>query len=374
MSLERYRQAVLPFEEEVLALRPSEGEVIDVHTHLGLDEDGRSLTRQALVEMMDQAGVARVCVFPLHDPERHPAYRLPNDRVLQWAGEADGRLVPFCRLDPAETPIDEGRRALSAGARGIKLHPRAQAFGFIGPEIDSIFSLAEQTGVPMLIHAGRGLPPVGDQLAEALLRHPALKVILAHAAICDMGILTDRLADHEGVLYDTSCMFAADILNLFARVPAQRIVFGSDPPYGHPSPGQYLVLRVAKAMGLSTDQLRLVLGDTAAQMIDHGRLPERTEPRGEHRIQTTPTLLRLQLYGAMIVPYLFRGDIGMAQAGIDMALAVCRDPHPGAAAPALEMIAPALAAARELLADEQMRRLAIDLLHRSISLAATELF
>ena len=75
-------------------------------------------------------------MFPLHDPERQPAYRVPNDRVLAWAAESDGRLIPFCRLDPAEDPVAEGERCLAAGARGIKLHPRAQAFVFDGPEMD----------------------------------------------------------------------------------------------------------------------------------------------------------------------------------------------------------------------------------------------
>jgi hypothetical protein len=321
---------------------------------------------------MDESAVRRVCAFPLDDPERHPAYRLPNDRVLEWARDSDGRLVPFCRLDPSETPIEEGRRAIAAGARGIKLHPRAQAFGFIGPDVDAIFSLAEEQDVPMLIHAGRGLPPIGEELATALLRHPRLKVILAHAAICDMATLAERLYDHPGVLYDTSTLFAADTLELLSRVPAERVVFGSDPPYGHPKPGQYLALRVAAAAGLDESALRLLLGGTAATLIDGEPLPAPTEPRANGRITTSPTLVRAQLYCAMTIPHLFMGNVEMAQAAIDMALNVCRDRRAGSAAPTLEAIGPALAAARTMLGDESLRRLAIDLLHRSLTRAATE--
>ena len=109
--------------------------MIDAHTHLGLDEDGRSLTlEQLLVAARPTRGARRACVFPLHDPERKPAYSVPNDRVLAWAAESDGRLVPFCRLDPAEDPLAECERCLAAGARGIKLHPRAQDFVFDGEE------------------------------------------------------------------------------------------------------------------------------------------------------------------------------------------------------------------------------------------------
>src|SRR5471030_2424070 len=102
-----YADALAPFLAEVERLRPARTEVIDAHTHLGLDEDGRSLTLAQLLSQLDDAGARRACVFPLHDPERRPSYSLPNDRVLRWAGESDGRLVPYCRLDPAESPVEE---------------------------------------------------------------------------------------------------------------------------------------------------------------------------------------------------------------------------------------------------------------------------
>ncbi|HWD10399.1 MAG TPA: amidohydrolase family protein, partial [Solirubrobacteraceae bacterium] len=224
-----YADALAPFLAEVERLRPADGEIIDAHTHLGLDEDGRSLTLAQLLGELDDAGARRACVFPLHDPERRPAYTVPNDRVLAWAQESEGRLLPFCRLDPAEAPVKEGERALAAGARGIKLHPRAQDFRFDGEEMAEVFKLAEGARVPILIHAGRGLPPLAEGLVELAQRHPGTVLILAHGAICDQGILTSRLADHPGVLYDISCFFPLDVIELFARVPVERIVFASDP-------------------------------------------------------------------------------------------------------------------------------------------------
>src|SRR5580658_8835627 len=143
-----YERALAPFEAEVAHLRPAQAEVIDAHTHLGLDEDGRSLTLEQLLSQLDRAEARRACVFPLHDPERRPSYSVPNDRVLEWAGESAGRLVPFCRLDPTEGPLEEAERCLAAGARGIKLHPRAQDFVFDGGEMDEVFALAEQAKVP----------------------------------------------------------------------------------------------------------------------------------------------------------------------------------------------------------------------------------
>src|SRR5947209_2625869 len=187
-----YERALAPFLAEVAGLRPAGAEVIDAHTHLGLDEDGRSLTLEQLLSQLDAAEARRACVFPLHDPDRRPAYSVPNDRVIGWAAESEGRLVPFCRLDPAEDPRREAERCLGAGARGIKLHPRAQDFVFDGGELDGVFGIAEEAAVPVLIHAGRGLPPLADGLVEVALRHPGTVLILAHGAICDQGILTSR--------------------------------------------------------------------------------------------------------------------------------------------------------------------------------------
>src|ERR1039458_6612237 len=63
-----YATALAPFLAEVQRMRPADAEVIDAHTHLGLDEDGRSLTLAQLLSQLDAPGARRACVFPLHDP------------------------------------------------------------------------------------------------------------------------------------------------------------------------------------------------------------------------------------------------------------------------------------------------------------------
>jgi predicted TIM-barrel fold metal-dependent hydrolase len=367
-----YAEALAPFNAESARLRPRDAEVLDVHTHLGLDEDGRSLTPAQLLSLLDIAGARRACVFPLHDPERRPAYRVPNDRVLEWAKASDERLLPFCRLDPAEEPVFESGRCLDKGARGIKLHPRAQDFVFDGREMDEVFGLAESARVPILIHAGRGLPPLAEGLVELAMRHPETALILAHGAICDQGILTSRLADHPRVLYDISCFFPLDVIQLFARVPAERIVFGSDPPYGMPAPTLYLALRVAQQARLDDAATRALLGGTMAALMDRGELPAIAPPRRGATITMAGRLARVYGYCSLGGPALFAGAREQAQAMLGMAIAACRDPEPGSEGEALEAIGSALAAADLLLEEEDGARPAIDLVYRSIARAATE--
>jgi predicted TIM-barrel fold metal-dependent hydrolase len=368
-----YAQALAPFLAETQKLRPAHAEVIDAHTHLGLDEDGRSLTLAQLLAQLDSADARRACVFPLHDPERRPRYSVPNDRVLAWAGESDGRLVPFCRLDPAEAPLAEAERCLAAGARGIKLHPRAQDFRFDGPEMEDVFALAESASVPILIHAGRGLPPLADGLAELALRHPGAVLILAHGAICDQGILTARLAEHPGVLYDISCFFPLDVIELLARAPIERIVFASDPPYGLPATTLYMALRVAAHARLDEASTRAMLGGTIAALIDGHGLPAVTPPRRGPSIELSGRLARVYGYASLVGPALFNGAVEQARGMLDLAIAACRDPQPGSVGEALETIGSSLSAASALLLDEDGVRPAIDLVYRSIVRAATEI-
>jgi hypothetical protein len=293
--------------------------------------------------------------------------------VLEWAAQSEGRLIPFCRLDPSEDPIPEGRRCLATGARGIKLHPRAQAFGFEDDGLEEIFALAEQERVPILIHAGRGLPPIADGLADLALRHPGAALILAHGAICDQGILTSRLAEHPGVLYDISCFFPLDVVELLARVPPERIVFASDPPYGRPATTLYMALRVARQAGLDERATRGILGETMAGLIDNGTLPAAGIPARSETITLSGRLARVYGYGSLTGPALFAGVIEQGVAMLEMAIAACRDPDPGPVGEALEVIGTALSTALTLLKQEDGAPPAIDLLYRCMVRAATEL-
>ena len=108
--------------------------------------------------------------------------------VIDEAAASDGRLFAFCRLDPhSDDPLAEAERALERGARGIKLHPRAERFALDHPGLERVFALADERRLPVLVHAGRGIPALGRHALEATARHPGLRLILAHAGISDLS-------------------------------------------------------------------------------------------------------------------------------------------------------------------------------------------
>jgi hypothetical protein len=372
------RSAYAPFREEGRALLPEGTAVLDAHTHLGVDEDGQSLELDALLASLDEVSPdARACTFPLHDPDRHPGYRRPNDRVLEWAAQSGGRVVPYCRLDPAEDPVGEAHRCLERGARGIKLHPRAQAFEFGIEAADGIFAVAGEAGVPLLVHAGRGMGPM-DALADVAVRHPEVPLVLAHAGIAGQGMFATRLADHPAALYDTSCLSPFDVIELFARVPAERIVFASDVPYGRPAFALYQALRIgALVAGLDDDELRMLAGGTMAAVLERDPLPEPRAPRVAQVRPVSGRLLRAATYLHMAFAALVSGegrrDPARTLPWLAMARTVARDPDPGEAGEALARIDSTLdAAERLILAGGRQAAIAIGLVHSTMVFAATE--
>ncbi len=158
-------------------------------------------------------------VFPMHEPDGYPP---ANDMVLDAARDSGGLLTPFCRVKPGDDAIAEAERALAAGAKGIKLHPRAEQFTLDHPDVRKLAALADERGLPMLIHAGRGIPALGSHAVQLAGEYPNARLILAHAAICDLSWIWRVAPDYPNLLFDTAWWMPADLQALFSLVPPGR--------------------------------------------------------------------------------------------------------------------------------------------------------
>jgi len=191
----------------------------------------------------------------MHEPE---GYLAANDVVIAAARDSDGLLVPFCRVNPHDDALAEAERALGAGARGIKLHPRAEEFTLDHPAVTSLMALADERSLPVLIHAGRGIPALGLHAVQHAERHPNARLILAHAGICDLSWIWKVAPDYPNLMFDTAWWMPADLLSLFSLVPPGQILFASDAPYGHTAISAAIHFRSALEAGLSNEQIRSI--------------------------------------------------------------------------------------------------------------------
>ena len=64
---------------------------------------------------MDEAGVSGANVFALNEPDREPAYRAPNDRVLALGRRGAGSPLPVRPPEPRRGPARRGRALPRAG-------------------------------------------------------------------------------------------------------------------------------------------------------------------------------------------------------------------------------------------------------------------
>jgi uncharacterized protein len=263
-----------PWTEVVLEQVPGI-ELFDAHTHLGQnDPDGMSETPAELLAVLEQAGARGAFVFPMHEPGGYPP---ANDAVLAAAAGSDGKLVPFCRVNPHEDAIGEAERCLDAGARGIKLHPRAEEFTLDHPKVRSLVALAHERRLPMLIHAGRGIPALGLHAVELAGDFPDARLILAHAAICDLSWIWRVAPDHPNLLFDTAWWMPADLQTLFSLVPPGQILFASDAPYGATAMSASFMVRTALQVGLSAEQVRSITAEQSLR-IAAGQPPQPCGP------------------------------------------------------------------------------------------------
>ncbi len=327
-ALQRAQRLMAQWDEELQRELPEGAEIFDAHTHLGTDIDGMVGLYEDLERGMDKYGISRCFMFCLDEPDRHPGFRAGNDRTLEYAARSGGRMIPFVRLDLTEDPIGEAKRCLDLGARGIKLHPRAQKFLLDDERLSPIFELAGERNVPILIHGGRGLPPIADDLARVFDRYPKAQLIVAHAGIADLAALAQGLGGKAGVFFDTSVWSPLDLLGLYRLVGPEQVVYASDYPYGQQPASLLIALRTARLAQLDDAEVRGVLAGNANRIAEGQPPIEPSTPKGIDIFQQPMTFARIHQYLSMATPLLWtrqQDRIGV----LGLALNACDDRSKG---------------------------------------------
>lgn len=238
----------------------------DAHTHIGQhDPDGRRATPQEILEGLDRAGHGRALVFAMHEPD---GYRPANDAVLAACAASAGRLHALARVDPNHAgAVEEARRCLDAGALGVKLHPRSDAFALPHPTVTAIVALAAERRGIVLFHAGRGIPRLGAAAADLARQHPGARVVLAHAAISDVAELAPVIGELPNLFFDTAWWQVSDVLAAFVHAPPGQLLYASDMPYGPGSFAAFAMERAGRAVGHGDDVLAEIAGGQLGRIV-----------------------------------------------------------------------------------------------------------
>jgi predicted TIM-barrel fold metal-dependent hydrolase len=201
---------------------------------------------ELLLRMLDEASMDQAVVFGIAPYDR-------NEFVAETCARYPQRLVGFASVQPTagdyadrQAAVSRLRKSLSLYAfKGVKLHPRIQAFCLTDPHHIPLFQSIAQFDLPVLIDciSQPSTVPLGDNLpfeVDRLLRCvPGLKVILAHMGghrVLDAYCVA---LSHPNVYLDLAWVLhlyhgssvEQDIKFVVSKLaPLGRIIFGSDFP------------------------------------------------------------------------------------------------------------------------------------------------
>jgi len=153
------------------------------------------------------------------------------------------------------------------GFKGIKLHPRNEAFPINSEELAfPIAELASKLKVPLLIHTGEpdtygfAQPTLVGGLADAF---PDVTMIVGHMGkrLFEDAILVARW--FENIVLETSFRSPRNITRAVNRVGADRVVYGSDLPFGIPE----IEMMKIRLCEISPEEKELVMGGSMARIL-----------------------------------------------------------------------------------------------------------
>ena len=208
---------------------------IDAHTHIGNFGGwaGLSFTKERLIEQMDEFEVEKTFLCPSNFQN--------NDDVVDAVQAYPDRIVPFVWVNPA---LDDVEKKLEKyinqeGFKGIKMQPLFDSFVADDPVVYPVMDFARAYNIPVFIHCGH--PPFSLPWSIALLaeQYPDVKVTMIHMGH-GHGVYIDaslKMARRYNNLYlEMSGMpMGSKIKEAYETVGSDRIMFGIDSPFHHPT-------------------------------------------------------------------------------------------------------------------------------------------
>ena len=234
--------------------------IVDSHMHVGdFPMFGVSMDRDELLEEMTGHGIDTGLVFhPDNAMVRQLIERTPGVYGLVWANPHRPNAV------------SETRSLLDAPGskfRGVKLHPLLDGYHPDDPAVHPIIELLIERELPALIHCGHPIFTLPWSIEELAVRYPAARIILGHMGhgnIIYINAAIDVAERNPNVYLETSGMpMHSKIREAVERVGPDRVLYGSDTPFHHPS----VELAKVRVSGLSTDLADRVLGENGRALF-----------------------------------------------------------------------------------------------------------
>lgn len=192
----------------------------------------------SVIRLMDEAGVTRCAAHSAATTARQVG--TINDFVMDAWRRYPDRILPFATMHPGvENPVQTAEDIISAGFRGIKIHPEFQNIRIDAPDVLDMLAPFEGR-LPVLIHAGdyRMDHSSPERIKHVVRALPNLTLVCAHLGGWTVWEEAAAQLTGENIWVDTSsALFALTperAAEIIREYNVDRVVFGSDFPMWSP--------------------------------------------------------------------------------------------------------------------------------------------
>ena len=268
--------------------------IIDFHIHIGRKEDWHEwvnayqkaacsefyekyeqmIDPQKFALYLKKNNIEKAVILPEISPITTGV--VSNEYVLEFCQDEDV-FIPFCTVNPSlvNHPAKEIKKFIQMGAKGIKLYPSYNHFYPNDSSLYPVYALAEEHGLPVLIHTGSSVfkgakikyaDPL--HLDDVAADFPELKLLMAHSGRglwYDKAFFLSRI--HKSLYLEISGLPPKNLLNYFPDMEKNidKFVFGSDWPGIERIDSN---VEAIKELPLAEDSIRKILYNNAARILN----------------------------------------------------------------------------------------------------------
>jgi len=190
-----------------------------------------------------------------------------NDRVLDAVKAVPDRFLGFAFINPdSKDALDELRRCLDTGMRGVKLALVQFSTDLSGPSMAAICETARDRGVPIFVH--QGITGPSSDLRQVTATFPEVDFIIAHGGAQYYDQAMELATSRSNIHIDTSSYLVpfSKLARICKSIGAGKLIFGSDVPVMSRDPSEGLD-RVRR-LPVSEDDRARILGGNLADLLE----------------------------------------------------------------------------------------------------------
>lgn len=233
---------------------------IDAHAHIGYIGGWADvgITEEGLIRQMNE-----------FDIERTALCCEDNDVTLGAMRDNPGRLIGCIYVNPLNPQAAEIiEKYAEKGFSAVKLNPLRHAYCADGEMVFPVMEKAEKLGLPVCIHSGHPPYSLPWQIGLLAEKYPNVKIMMihmghGHGVYIDAALKMAR--KYSNIYLEMSGMpMPSKILEAYETVGKDRIMFGTDTPFHHPS----VELQKVLVSGVDEQGLKRILYDNAKSFFD----------------------------------------------------------------------------------------------------------